>query len=193
MSELSVGSLSGLAANSYVIDVASGSSLDLSAGAVFPAGSIIQVVSTTKTDVFAASVASGSTATVTGLSASITPSSSSNKVLAFLEINGSATTADHGWSTIVYRGATALQLGDSAGSRTRVTSGGIGTTGHAVTNTMTMLLDSPATTSSVTYSVDLLCHTGGAQNLFVNRSNLDDTSTGGARSASRITLMEVAG
>ena len=163
-------------------------------GAVSRSGGILQVVSTTKTDAFtAASVASGSTATVTGLSASITPSSSSNKVLAFLEINGSATTADHGWSVIVYRGATALQVGDSADLRTRVTSGGVGTTGHAVTNTMTMLLDSPATTSSVTYSVDILCHTGGAQNLFVNRSNIDDNSTGGARSASRITLMEVAG
>ena len=55
MSELSLGTLSGLAANSYVVDVASGSSLDLSAGAVLPAGSILQVVSTTKTDTFSSS------------------------------------------------------------------------------------------------------------------------------------------
>ena len=176
----------------YYTDPGGGSSSWI--GAVSRSGGILQVVSTTKTDAFtAASVASGSTATVTGLSASITPASASNKVLVFLEINGSTTTADHGWSAIVYRGATALQVGDASGSRTRVTAGGVGTTGHAVTNTMIMLLDSPATTSSTTYTVDLLCHTGGAQNLFVNRSNLDDNSTGGARSASRITLMEVAG
>jgi len=73
MSELAVGSLKGLAANSFVIDVASGSSLDLSAGAVFPAGSVLQVVSTTKTDAF--STTSSSFADVTGLAATITPSS----------------------------------------------------------------------------------------------------------------------
>ncbi len=40
MSELSVGSLSGLAANSYVIDVASGSSLDLSNATDLPASAL---------------------------------------------------------------------------------------------------------------------------------------------------------
>ena len=79
MSELSVGSLSGLAANSYVIDVAAGSSLDLSAGAVLPAGSIIQVVSTTKTDTF--STTSTSFSDVTGFSVSITPTSTSSKIM----------------------------------------------------------------------------------------------------------------
>ena len=47
-------------------------------------GSIIQVVSTTKTDTF--STSSSSFTDITGLSVSITPASSSNKILILLTV-----------------------------------------------------------------------------------------------------------
>ena len=55
-------------------------------------GSIIQVVSTTKTDTFTTTAAITSPAAVTGLSCSITPSSSSNKILIMVNIGSSSCT-----------------------------------------------------------------------------------------------------
>jgi hypothetical protein len=53
-----------------------------------------------------------------------------------------------------------------------------------------MYMDSPATTSSVTYDIELASNTSGS--VFVNRSSTDTDSATFARAASSIILMEVA-
>jgi hypothetical protein len=78
MSELTVGTISGLAANSYVIDLASGSTLDLSAGAVFPAGNIIQVIRATDTT---NRITTSTSYVDASLSATITPKKSTSAII----------------------------------------------------------------------------------------------------------------
>lgn len=194
MSELSVGSLSGLAANSYVIDVASGSTLDLSAGAVFPAGSIIQVVSTTLTSAVSVSVpTAGSFVDVSGLSATITPSSASSKIMVITMVSHSArTSGTQVTSTRLVRDSTAIAIGDAAGNRQRVSSYTFLNDDGAVHNPSVQILDSPATTSAVTYKFQVSSN-ASSQTIYINRSQTDTDTVGYPRSASTITLMEVAG
>jgi len=195
MSELSLGTLSGLAANSYVIDVAAGSSLDLSAGAVLPTGSILQVVSTTKTDVFTASLSGRSfSSNVTGLEASITPSSASSKILVTLHMSALRTDS----SDVMFklrRDSTDIAVGDSAGTRQQLTGGFANvTTGSIVTQNMgAQFLDSPASTSALTYGVQLFNPSSSTRTVAVNRTLGDTDDTGFGRHVSTITVMEVAG
>ena len=148
MSELSVGSLSGLAANSYVIDVASGSTLDLSAGAVFPAGSIIQVVNFT-TDTLTSTT---STSYVnTSLTSSITPSSATSKILVMASAGRLRTQSS------AVEASVRLYRGDVTGTDLTPSEAGTAYTPTADTRTTFAMvyLDSPATTSSVTYTIGL--------------------------------------
>lgn len=192
MSELSVGSLSGLAANSYVIDVASGSSLDLSnatdlPASALPAGSILQVVSTTLTSTFSATTSGTTLVEVTGLNATITPSSTSSKV--FMVVNVQINSQDvAGGSIALYRDATQIALGNSTPDpRTAETTGIIQATSQA--GVAANFLDSPATTSAVTYKVYAAqSSSAGSKTWYVNRSSSDKL-----RTISTITLMEVAG
>jgi len=160
------------------------------------AGSVLQVVSTTKTDTFSASVATGGLVSVTGLTASITPSSTSSTILVFVAIDGSASTADGHMSFRLMRGVSPVGVGDTAGSRTSLTASqtpAYASDNTALANAMKQFLDTPATISSTTYSVEIHNSTGGSQTLYVNRSGADLDNAARVRTISTITLMEVAG
>ena len=159
-----------------------------------PAGSVINIVSTTKTDTF--SHTSTSYADVTGLTASITPSSSSNKILIMVGINAGyeddGTTSRRGAFSI-FKGDTNLITPTSSGSRI----GGIveimeNVHPYGSVNIGYTFLDSPATTSSTTYSVRVKNHGGGSSAVYVNRGTDDGDSNITVRGASTITLMEIA-
>jgi hypothetical protein len=191
MSELVVGSLKGLAANNFVIDVASGSKL------VQPGG-FLQVVSTTKTDVFSASIATASASAITGLSVSITPSSTSSKILILAYVSTGAATIPqveqvNAPAVILKRDSTAICRGDASSSRSRVSAASFTGDGPLSGNNAIMFLDSPATTSAITYSVDLFNTMANTNTLYVNRSGTDTDAARFFRSASSITVMEVAG
>lgn len=135
---------------------------------------IKQVVQTIKTDHFATT--STSFTDVTGYSASITPSSTSSKVLVRVCActgNGAAN-ADN--KVRVLRGSTAITA-----TETMVRSDSISENHSYVIE----ILDSPSTTSSTTYKVQVKAE---SNEIFVNRRNNNDN--GGQSS---ITLMEVAG
>ena len=156
-------------------------------------GKILQVVSTTKTDTFSASVTGGTTSAITGLTATITPTSATSKVFVLATLYG-ASAGGHFLNAIITRGGTSISIGDTAGSRTSITGGfNVGysaTVGSANFGTTTLsTLDSPATTSSTTYGVSLT--TGGTQTFYVNRSNGDADDAARMRMASTITVMEV--
>jgi hypothetical protein len=156
-------------------------------------GKILQVVSVAKTDTF--STTSSSFVTVTGLSASITPSSTSSKILVLAQVVMGGN--DNGTQGILKmtRGGTDIYRGDAgASSQQRAVSGGfINTTlratsfSHAIT-----YLDSPSTTSSTTYQIELNRGINAGQTAYINRSNSDGDANV-VRGASSITLMEVAG
>ena len=190
MSELAVGSLKGLAANSFVIDVASGSKI------VQP-GSILQVVSATKTDTF--STSSGSFVDVTGLNVSITPSLTTSKIMILAQVSAGAANADNngGYSLRLSGGNAETFVGDAAGSRIRgvmgrLGNGGTPSYGPGNTNDLhtIVFLDSPASVAAVTYKVQFLSTSGTA---YINRSGQDLDTADFNRGVSSITLMEVAG
>ena len=160
--------------------------------------SVLQVVSTTKTDTASGSnlMSSGSWANV--LQASITPTSSSSKILIIYSIEFGSSSLAGGDSAVVarlVRGSTAICIGDTGGTRNRVTNGHrwpSGRTDFYGTHNQNFL-DSPSTTSSTTYSVQMAVRGTGSGAWYCNRSSDDYDGTEGSRSASTITLMEIAG
>ena len=157
------------------------------AAARLPAGSVLQVASAVKTDTF--STTSTSYTDITGLSVTLTPTSSSSKFLIYFFLcagNQNIFTAQ------LVRNSTAIVLGDADGSRTQAT---VGTMSNSDANMQTSNsfghLDSPATASAVTYKVQVRTESGATN--YINRSISDSNSTAGARTASSIIVMEIAG
>lgn len=155
-----------------------------------PTGSVLQVLQTVKTDTYSAAPGSSTWTDITGLSVSITPSSASNKVMVFLSVHGS--TANLSYVRLV-RDSTAIGVGETSGSRVSCTVGNFSHSGD--TNRCyewgTNFLDSPATTSSTTYKLQLLCESSNT--FYLNRSTGDQNNTAGFRPISQITVMEIKG
>ena len=134
-------------------------------------GKVLQVVTATDTT---ATSTTGTSFVATGLSASITPSSTSSKILAMSSqdwyiYGNDATTRAY---TALYRDSTMLKDGQ-VGEYISGTSYISGSTSHIV-------LDSPSTTSSVTYSTKLRVH-GVNTTIFTESDSRKGT----------ITLMEI--
>jgi hypothetical protein len=160
------------------------------ATSALPAGSVLQVVSATKTDKFTHGTTTFTT--VTGLTASITPTNSSSKFLVLINVQGSQDVNVNDCFVAIYRDSTPIGVGDTDESRTNnsfmlMTSA----TGWTASGSMTTL-DSPNTTSPITYSVKVAARNSGT--IFINRSEDNGNYTSGAGSpASSITVMEIAG
>jgi hypothetical protein len=156
-------------------------------------GGVLQVLSTTLTSVFSVSIASGASSTITGLSVSITPKSTSSKVLVIANINGAAAAYTNPIAVFLTADGTPLAIGDADGSRSRI--GGENAAGDANESSTVPLsfLHSPNTTSAVTYAVSVLNRAGTTQTQFINRTRLDTDAADRTRSASTITVMEIAG
>tara|TARA_R100001440_G_scaffold41767_1_gene61493 strand:- start:22 stop:600 length:579 start_codon:yes stop_codon:yes gene_type:complete len=157
-------------------------------------GKIIQVVSTTKTDTFS-HTGSTSFVDVTGLSVSITPTNASNKILVLYDLNWSST-GGH-LSCRLMRDSTAIKVGDAAGSnRPRVTGQAYfsGDDQYDIVLQAGTFLDSPNTTSSITYKWQVATPANSSHNIYVNRQGAEDNGDQAynGRSASAITVMEVA-
>jgi hypothetical protein len=118
-------------------------------------GTVLQVVSTTKTDTF--STTTSVFIDVTGLSVSITPTSSSSKILIMLSMTISGQNANGGAIYKFVRGSTDICVGDLAGSRPQASGGTPYISDANVYNTISgSFLDSPATTSSTTYKIQVV-------------------------------------
>jgi len=184
-SELYVETLKGLTsgANANKVIIPAGQTL-------YAPGHVIQAVSTTKTSVF--DTTSTSLTDITGLSVSITPSSASSKILVMATLMVSGTNYEHYLQLV--RGSTAIAQADAAGSRpvsTLTTYGYTGQTWESRSAAMSFL-DSPSTTSSTTYKVQVKVQSGGSFKL--NRTERDtDSASNDGRGVSTITLMEIAG
>jgi hypothetical protein len=144
------------------------------AKASMPLGSVLQVVNAT----YETATSTSSTSFVTtGLNASITPSSSSNKVLVMFSVYVSSPATNDAVFATVFRGTTSgTNLGNATSGFGAAQSPGGANTRSVVS---AMYLDSPSTSSSQTYTV-----------AFLAQSN---TAVAQANSAkSTLTLMEIA-
>ena len=162
----------------------------ISAVQKLPAGTVLQVVSTAKTDTF--STTSTSYVDITGLSVSITPSSAASKILILYKVNyGNTGTSSTGMRMQLVRGSTAIFIGDEDSSRTRATSfGSSANLEDFGADWNGIFLDSPATTSSTTYKIQFSTRSSTG---VINRGGNDSDSPANARSVSSITAMEIAG
>jgi len=174
--------------NGYVLTADSSTSTGLKWAAPASGGKVLQVVSTTKSDTF--STSSTTFTDITGLSVSITPSAVSSKVLVFYDVffMGEASV---NWPLIrLMRDTTAIKIGDASGTIIRATGGNEHANDYAPKpNTAGSFLDTPATTSALTYKMQII-RTGGSGNVFVNIPNSSSEDNRG-RYASTITVMEI--
>lgn len=154
-----------------------------------PTGTVLQVVSTTKTDTF--STSSTSMTDVTGLSASITPRSTSSKVLVEIAIPfGQLSAGSRSFFTVTDSSNNVLISPDSPGSREESFFGGHIPDINGMQLATFSFLHTPNTTSTFTYKVRTRV-TGNT--VYVNRSNVDNDLSNYARGVATITLMEIAG
>lgn len=151
-------------------------------------GAVLQVASTTKTDTF--TMSSSTYTDVTGLSVSITPTSSTSKILVSYSISGSQDNAVTMAYARLMRDSTPIAIGDASGSRIQCTTNWYANGIYTAINTSISHLDSPATTSSITYKVQVRNEASGT--VYINRSSNDTNGVSGPRSVSTITVMEIA-
>ena len=154
-------------------------------------GSVLQVVSTTKTDTF--STSSDSFIDVTGFSVSITPSSSSSKILVSVSASGNGSSAAARLEGRLVRDSTPIFVGDSAGSRGQASFEMYKNDNGGLDSSSVNFLDAPATTSSITYKIQIRDNNSSASSVFINRSETDSNDSVYNRYASTITVMEIAG
>ena len=156
----------------------------------FGGGKVLQIVQALKTDTQSFTTSS-SFSDVVGLSVSITPSSASSKILVSFSVSGGTGNDGGHIQTQLLRDSTAIGLADASSNRTRNTGIYFNTAadGQVIQNNF-MILDSPSTTSSVTYKMQGMAN---STTCHVNRSARDNNgSAHDGRCSSHITVMEIA-
>jgi hypothetical protein len=145
-----------------------GSAIDTTLGAFFNIKQIVTGFTTTQIG------SSSSTYADTGLTATITPSSTSNKILVFVAQNGLKKINNTSMNLRLLRGATTIS---NFGIQVGYTNTALElNTGSA----STMIFDAPATTSSVTYKTQ-----------FSSQANIGFVDAQFASASSQIVLLEV--
>jgi hypothetical protein len=151
-----------------------------------PTGTVLQVVQGIKTDTQTIQT----TSWVDVVSVSITPTSATNRIMIVAMINSCQDTSSGQPQFRLDRNGTPIGLGDAAGSRNRITSGVPRTAGDAMINASLIFLDSPATTSALTYKIQANPVTGTAP-MYINRTFSDPDQTYAGRAITSIVVMEV--
>jgi len=179
-----------IGASGDTISIPSGATITNSGTANnFGGGKIGQVLQAVKLDT-QATTANNSWSDVSGLSIAITPAATSSKILVLFNVNISPNTDNHAGIKVV-RASTSIFIGNS-GSGTRDCFSAIRNDAHAqygLTNMAGQFLDSPSSTSAVTYKIQ----GNGNADYYINRplSDSGTTTIQRPRGASSITVMEV--
>ena len=184
-----------LATTSGGIDVTGGITVN---GSALSSGGVIQTKSTTRTNQIDVSVNIdvdyGSFGDIVAVT--ITPTSSSNKIMIMYTVSGSGDQGNHGVTTIkraISGGSTSYPaLGDSASGFHRASTGTrfIGGNNYNIATQSFSFLDSPSTTSAITYTV--VGATEGADTWHINSNGENHSGAGwSTRFCTSITVMEV--
>ena len=140
-----------------------------------PAGTVLQVVSATKTDSFTSTTTTSFT-DITGMSVSITPTSSSSKIYVTVTGTCSGQAVTSGSQIRLVRGSTAICIGDASGSTTQASTNSYQADANQSNPFSISFLDSPATTSSTTYKIQFFITSG---TFYFNRTQLDANNSNG--------------
>ena len=153
--------------------------------AAIPTGKINQVVTQTLTT--RPSISAGSFV-ATGLTLNITPSASNSKIYLVASISTSGSSTDYNQSMAFFRGSTIIGSASNVGNR-------IGSMSQSRTNVsiadsvVLTFVDSPSSTSQLTYTVKLYGEAGITH--YVNRTGSDADQAHKGRTTSTITALEV--
>lgn len=162
---------------------------DLASGAArtnFGAGAVLQVVQTAVTAGY--SFTNTSFADLTGMTATITPSSASNKILILVDMKMG--TASNGFARLLRNGSN-IYLGDSYLSTVSVSSSDLYFPTTTINSQPITYLDSPSSASAVTYKIQVACYSASYP-IYFNVSYGAANQNYAIRTASSITLMEIA-
>jgi len=154
---------------------ASGDAINLASGATQSGfGKVLQLVNAKTNTQF--NTTSTSLVAVTNLLAAITPSATSSKILIMVNFTGTNATAGKTTNTTIYRGSTNLAMQSSTGIMGLFSDEASEYKGYSY-----HYLDTPSSTSALTYQVYAMTDSGGTAQLMVNGNTAS------------ITLMEIAG
>ena len=150
-------------------------------------GKVLQVVQTVKTDVF--STNSTSFVDITGLSATITPSATTSKIL----ITGCLSYGGEQGATMkmnLVRGSTNIVVGDASGGNPESVYANFACDHpHATFSFSPMYMDSPNSTSALTYKIQIKSE-GSSYYARINRCH-QDSATQHSRNVSTFTVTEI--
>ena len=158
-------------------------------------GKILQVVQTVKTDT--TSINSATYADISGFTATITPSSASNKILISFVLQFGGTNNSY-VAFKAYRGSTLLPIGtEGTGNMTNASFGGYQEQDNSqfgVSTAVWQYLDSPSSTSALTYKLQWssVYQPGGTYQFYLNRPYNADNNAYNIFGVSSVTAMEVA-
>ena len=156
-----------------------------------PTGSILQVVQSVKTDAFTTS--STTFVDITGMTATITPTSSTSKIMVRVDLKW--TQYGHG-SIYLLRNGTKIYFGDAYGIQTQASLHAYGSGSYGSDYDLAAggieYLDNPATTSPVTYKLQAGVPHSASYILAVNYCRPNENGAYNSRLASTITLYEIA-
>ena len=158
-------------------------------------GKILQVVETVNTNYASQDTTKNTYSGNLSVDVNITPSSTSSKIYLVYNIVMSAEVDARELTLIPTKtisGTTSVlsRIGDTGGSRTRVGVSQMSTSKHSACTHMMTFLDSPSTTSQITYGFYHTVQHGGAW-IIRNSSFSDSNNSDYARYASTVTAMEV--
>ena len=158
-------------------------------------GKILQVVETVNTNYASQDTTKNTYSGNLSVDVNITPSSTSSKIYLIYNIVMSAEVDARELTLIPTKtisGTTSVlsRIGDTGGSRTRVGVSQMSTSKHSACTHMMTFLDSPSTTSQITYGFYHTVQHGGAW-IIRNSSFSDSNNSDYARYASTVTAMEV--
>jgi len=159
-------------------------------------GKILQIVSQQYTTPITVSGVTNTYVDST-ITASITPSSSSNKVIVWFNVSVASTTSTGNRVALkLKRGSTDIGIGTGTTGSRIVSSANALYENNDPYEPMTIPVlwyDSPATTSAITYKVAVASNNNTSQNVFFNRSRDDADNNDNFRTATQVLLVEVAG
>jgi hypothetical protein len=160
------------------------------------AGGLVAVKSALFTGTQTASVTASSNVAVTNLSITHTLADAANKLIisAFIGVGGSSVGIGNIGIGIADDG-TLIGVGDAAGSRVPVASGGdarvTGTATSLVVSLPVTFVYAPGDVSEHTYTVRAINIRGSTETLFINRSQSDADSANQSRGSSGFVIQEV--
>ena len=175
-----------------MITIDGGTGVILHNGTNIQSGNVVQTLQTTRSD----TDSTNSQTEADLITLNITPSSSSSKIMLFVDLKFGSSSQSTDPQLMLYRDSTKVYHGDAADNRL---TGFFGGDEYDSYNNAQWLqkcvqanyLDSPSTSSQITYKVKWrIVDTG--HTLYLNRTGQDNNSAAYHRSVSSLTAMEIA-